>query len=161
MRAVYKVAAIAAVPLSAFVSAGPAAADGPLYFDPVQVTVAPGCSGKVTAEIQASQGQQAREFANFIDSSTRVTVGFTPDSGPAPSGSTSPSNAADCEVTTTVTMRNLDTGASMTDTQTTQYDSHYGWHAAFFTLPGSGHVAVQVSTNPSPSELTIEVPAPF
>ncbi|MEU6579335.1 hypothetical protein [Nocardia sp. NPDC046763] len=35
------------------------------------------------------------------------------------------------------------------------------WNAAFFTLEGSGQISAQVSTNPSPSQLTIDVPAPI
>ncbi|GAB4585538.1 hypothetical protein [Nocardia sp. IFM 10818] len=159
-RAILKIATAAVLPLAAFsIPAGPASAD-PLYFEPAQVNgPEPGCSGKVTAELSASQGQQAREFANFIDSTARVSVNFTPDTNPV--GSMSATPGGNCEISTTVTMRNLDTGASKTETRTTQYDGHYGWHAAFFTLDGSGRVAVQVSTNPNPAELIIDVPAPF
>ncbi|MBB5916157.1 hypothetical protein BJY24_005069 [Nocardia transvalensis] len=157
-RSALKIAAMPILPVLAFLlPAGPAAAD-PVHFEPAQVNGStPGCSGKVTAEVSASPGQQARENANFIDSSARVTVNFTPDANPLGSISGSP---GDCEISATVTMRNLDTGASTTDTRTTEYDGHYGWHAAFFTLDGAGRVAVQVSTNPTPAELTIEVPAP-
>ncbi|WP_040815548.1 hypothetical protein [Nocardia concava] len=154
------IAAAPILPIAALlIPAAPAAADAPLYFDSAPISPAPGCSGKVTAEVSASQGQQAREFADFIDSSTRVTVNFTPDTNPAGSLSASPGDA--CEISTTVTMRNLDTGVSNTETKSTQYDGHYGWHAAFFTLPGSGRVSVSVSTNPTPAELTITVPAPI
>ncbi|BCK56500.1 hypothetical protein [Nocardia wallacei] len=158
-RGVLKVVAAPILPILVFfVPTGPASAD-PLYFEPAQVNGStPGCSGKVTAEVSASRGQQAGEFANFIDSSARVTVNFTPD--PNPLGSLSGSPGGNCEISTTVTMRNLDTGANLTETRNTQYDGHYGWHAAFFTLDGSGRVAVQVSTNPNPAELIIDVPAP-
>ncbi|MFI7001980.1 hypothetical protein [Nocardia sp. NPDC050175] len=144
------------------ISAGPAAADS-VTFEPAHIDGGPGCSGTVTAEVSTSQGQQAREFADFIDSSARVTVNFKPDPVSSPFGSLSaaPGGRNDCAIPATVTMRNLDTGASMTDTRSTQYDGHYGWNAAFFSLDGSGRVAVQVSTNPTPSELTIDVPAPF
>ncbi|WP_194818687.1 hypothetical protein [Nocardia sp. XZ_19_385] len=157
MRGVLKIAAVSTLPIfAAIISAGPAAAN-PLYFDSAHATgTTPGCAGTVNAEITANQGQQARDFANFIDSSTRVTVNFKPDPNPLTSLS-----ANSCEVSTTVTMTNLDTGATLTETRTTQYDGHYGWHAAFFTLNGSGRVAVQVSTNPSPPELVIDVPAPY
>ncbi|GAB2702239.1 hypothetical protein [Nocardia thraciensis] len=155
-RTALKIVAAPILPMLALViPAGPAAAD-PLHFETAQVNEA-GCSGKVGAEVSASQGQQAGEFANFIDSSARVTVNFTPDPGP---GSMSAAPGGNCEISTTVTMRNLDTGASKTETRSTEYDGHYGWHAAFFTLDGSGRVTVQVSTNPNPSELTIDVPAP-
>ncbi|WP_280264857.1 hypothetical protein [Nocardia wallacei] len=156
-RTALKIAAAPILPILALlIPAGPASAD-PLHFEPAQINDA-GCSGRVTAEVSASQGQQAGEFANFIDSSARVTVNFTPD--PNPLGSLSASPGGNCEISTTVTMRNLDTGANKTETRKTEYDGHYGWHAAFFTLEGSGRVAVQVSTNPNPSELIIEVPAP-
>ncbi|MFI5777303.1 hypothetical protein [Nocardia sp. NPDC051570] len=159
-RGVLKIAAVPILPILALLMpAGPASAD-PMQFEPAQTTgPGPGCSGKVTAEVSASQGQQAREFADFIDSSARVTVNFTPDTNPL--GSMSASPGGNCEIASTVTMRNLDTGASKTETRTTQYDGHYGWHAAFFTLDGSGRVSVQVSTNPNPCELIIDVPAPF
>ncbi|QIS20023.1 hypothetical protein [Nocardia terpenica] len=158
MRGVLKCVAVSALPMVAIaISAGPAAAD-PVSFEPAHIDGGPGCSGKVTAELSANQGQQAREFADFIDSSARVTVNFTPDpSNPLGSAGT----ANNCAIPATVTMRNLDTGASTTETRTTRYDGHYGWNAAFFTLNGSGRVAVQVSTNPNPSELTIDVPAPI
>src|SRR6266568_179106 len=151
---------IAVLPILAFlIPAGPASAD-PLYFQPAQVNgPGPGCSGKVTAEVSASRGQQARPFASFMDSSVRVTVSFTPD--PNPLGSISAAPGGNCEIPATVTMRNLNTGAHKTETRTTQYDGHYGWHAAFFTLAGSGRVAVRVSSNPNPSELIIDVPAPL
>ncbi|MBF6170333.1 hypothetical protein [Nocardia blacklockiae] len=156
-RGVLKIAAASILPILAFaLPPGPAAADS-LSFDPARVD-GPGCSGNVAAEVSSSQGQQAREFADFIDSSARVTVNFTPDPNPLGSLSGSPGG---CEISATVTMRNLDTGVSSTDTRTTQYDGHYGWHAAFFTLAGSGRVAVQVSTNPTPAELIIDVPAPY
>lgn len=152
---------IAAVPMLAFlIPAGPASADAaPLHFQPAQVNgTTPGCSGKVTAEVAGNQGQRAGDHASFIDSSTRVTVNFTPD--PNPLGSISAGPGGNCEISTTVTIRNLNTGAHKTETRTTQYDGHYGWHAAVFTLNGSGRVAVEVSTNPHPAELTIDVPAP-
>ncbi|MEV0248541.1 hypothetical protein AB0H76_18220 [Nocardia sp. NPDC050712] len=157
MRGVSKAAAVSMLPLLALlIPAGPAAAD-PAHFDPAHVDgTAPGCSGTVNAEVSASQGQQAREGADFIDSTARVTVNFRPD--PNPLGSIS---AQLCEISATVTMRNLDTGATLTETRATQYDGHYGWHAAFFTLAGSGRVAVQVSTNPTPPEVAIDVPAPL
>ncbi|WP_067574633.1 hypothetical protein [Nocardia acidivorans] len=161
MRTIRTAAAISTLPvlILAF-STGPAAAD-PVSFEAAHVDVGPGCAGKVTAEVSASQGQQAREFADFIDSNARVTVNFTPDTASNPLGSLSSSPTGDtCQVTTTVTMRNLDTGVSNTETRTTAHDGHYGWNAAFFTLPGSGRVAVQVSTNPTPAEVTIDVPAP-
>ncbi|MEU8896172.1 hypothetical protein [Nocardia sp. NPDC048505] len=157
MRNVLKLAAASALPMLAVaLTAGPAAAD-PQHFDPARVQgTTPGCAGTANAEVSASQGQQAREFADFIDSSARVMVNFQPDANPLSSLS-----AQSCEIATTVTLRNLDTGASSTETRTTQYDGHYGWHAAFFTLPGSGRVAVTVSTNPNPAEVVIEVPAPY
>ncbi|WP_405166384.1 hypothetical protein OG203_15595 [Nocardia sp. NBC_01499] len=142
------------------ISAGPASAD-PTSFEPAHVDAGPGCSGTVSAEVSYSQGQQAREFANFIDSSARVTVNFAPDAASNPFSSLSASMGNNCQISTTVTMRNLDTGVSNTETRTTEHDSHYGWNAAFFTLDGAGRVAVQVSTNPNPSELTIDVPPPF
>ncbi|MFE9583184.1 hypothetical protein ACFYO1_42890 [Nocardia sp. NPDC006044] len=163
MRDVLKVAAISFLPMVTIaLSAGPASAD-PVHFDAAHADVGPGCAGTVNAEVSASQGQQAREFADFIDSSARVTVNFAPDAAGNPLGSLSaaPGGGNDCQVSTTVTMRNLDSGASITETKTTVHDGHYGWNAAFFTLPGSGRVAVQVSTNPSPSELVIDVPAPY
>ncbi|MEU7140804.1 hypothetical protein ABZ942_15235 [Nocardia sp. NPDC046473] len=159
-----KFAAVSTLPMVAFViSAGPAVAVEPVKFEPAHIDGGPGCVGTVSAEVSASQGQQAREFADFIDSTARVTVSFTPDASSSPFGSLSaaPAGPNNCAISTTVTMRNLNTGASMTDTRTTQYDSHYGWNSAFFTLDGSGPVAVQVSTNPAPAELTIDVPAPF
>ncbi|MFB7724505.1 MULTISPECIES: hypothetical protein [unclassified Nocardia] len=161
MRGILKVMAVSVPPLVALaVSAAPASAD-PVSFDPAHVDVSPGCAGTVKAELSASQGQQAGEFADFIDSSARVSVNFTPDAANNPLGSLSASPANnDCQVTTTVTMRNIDTGATTTDTRTTQHDGHYGWNAASFSLPGSGRVSVTVSTNPTPGELTIEVPAP-
>ncbi|WP_405487205.1 hypothetical protein [Nocardia sp. NBC_00511] len=159
-RGTLRIAAIPLLPILALlIPAGQAAAD-PLYFDPAQVDPAPGCSGKVTAELNYSQGQQAAEFADFIDSSTRLTVNFTPDSTPANSLSASVNPGGNCEVSATVTLQNLDSGATTTETKTTQYDGHYGWHAAFFTLDGSGRVAATVSTNPTPSQLVIDVPAP-
>ncbi|WP_433664082.1 hypothetical protein ACQPW1_19330 [Nocardia sp. CA-128927] len=163
MRGVLKFSAVSILPMVAFaISSGPASAD-PVSFDPARVDGGPGCSGKATAEVSASQGQQAREFADFIDSSARVTVNFTPDTASNPLGSMSaaPGGANDCQISTTVTMRNVDTGASTTETRTTEHDGHYGWNAAFFTLAGSGRVVVTVSTNPTPSELTIDVPAPL
>ncbi|MEV6279881.1 hypothetical protein [Nocardia sp. NPDC051832] len=156
MQGILKIAAVAALPVFALVLPAAPAAANPLSFEPAQVAgPGLGCSGKVSAEVSASQGQQAREFANFIDSTARVTVNFAPDANPF--GSLS----AACQITTTVTMRNLDTGASLTETKTTQHDGHYGWNAAFFHLNGAGRVAVQVSTNPNPAELTIDVPAPY
>lgn len=162
MRKIPTFAAVSTLPILVLgLSAGPAAAD-PVSFDSAHVDIAPGCAGTVTAEVSASQGQQAREFADFIDSNARVTVNFTPDAADNPLGSLSASPGGDsCQVSTTVTLRNLDTGVSTTETRTTQHDGHYGWNAAFFTLPGSGRVAVQVSTNPNPAELTIDVPAPI
>ncbi|MEU1210123.1 hypothetical protein [Nocardia sp. NPDC005825] len=157
MRVLFKIAAAPILPIAVFViPAGSASAD-PLDFDVAQVSNA-GCTGKVSAEVSADQGQQAGEFADFIDSKARVSVNFTPDTDPITSLSAGPAGA--CEVSTTVTMRNLDTGVSNTETRTTRYDGHYGWHAAFFTLDGSGRVAVQVSTNPTPAELIVDVPAP-
>ncbi|MRH92230.1 hypothetical protein GFY24_33165 [Nocardia sp. SYP-A9097] len=162
MRGVPKFAAVPLLPIVVFaVSAGPASAD-PVSFDPAHVDVGTGCAGTVRAEVSASQGQQAGEFVDFIDSSSRVQVNFTPDTNanPLDSLSASPGAANDCQVTTTVTMRNIDTGVSTTDTRTTAHDGHYGWNAAFFTLAGAGRVTVQVSTNPTPAEVTIDVPAP-
>ncbi|MFI6044443.1 hypothetical protein ACIA8C_22640 [Nocardia sp. NPDC051321] len=164
MRGILKFAAVSTLPLVAFaISAGPAGAVDPVRFEPAHIDGGPGCVGTVSAEVSASQGQQAREFADFIDSMARVTVNFTPDATNNPFGSMSaaPGGTNNCAISTTVTMRNLNTGATVTDTRTTQYDGHYGWNAAFFTLDGSGPVAVQVSTNPTPSELTIDVPAPY
>ncbi|MEV6769318.1 hypothetical protein AB0N05_11915 [Nocardia sp. NPDC051030] len=134
-----------------------------MSFEPAHVDGGPGCAGTVKTEVSASQGQQAREFADFIDSSARVQVNFVADAAGGPAGSLSASQGGgdNCSISATVTMRNLDTGVSMTETRATQHDGHYGWNAAFFTLPGSGRVAVQVSTNPSPTELTIDVPAPY
>ncbi|MFF2556880.1 hypothetical protein ACFVUS_38155 [Nocardia sp. NPDC058058] len=161
MRGVLKVMAVSVPPLVALaVSTAPASAD-PVSFEPAHADVGPGCAGTVKAELSASQGQQAGEFADFIDSSSRVTINFTPDATNNPLGSLSASPANnDCQVTTTVTLRNLDTGASTTETRTTVHDGHYGWNAATVSLPGSGRVTAQVSTNPTPAELTIEVPAP-
>ncbi|WP_069164156.1 hypothetical protein [Nocardia altamirensis] len=163
MRSVLKFAAVSILPMFAVVvSAGPAAA-APVYFEPAHIDGGPGCSGKVTAEVSASQGQQAREFADFHDSSARVTVNFARDAASDPFGSLSaaPGGGNNCSIPVTVTMRNLGTGASKTETRSTQYDGHYGWNVAFFTLEGSGQVAVQVSTNPTPNELIIDVPAPY
>ncbi|GAA5108641.1 hypothetical protein [Nocardia iowensis] len=163
MRSILKFAAVSILPTFALViPAGPASAD-PISFEPAHIDAGPGCAGTVTAEVSASQGQQAREFADFIDSSARVTVNFAADAPSNPFGSLSaaPGGGNNCAISTTVTMRNLDTGASTTETRTTQYDGHYGWNAAFFSLDGSGRVAVEVSTNPNPSELIIDVPTPF
>ncbi|MFC9894751.1 hypothetical protein ACFVMC_13765 [Nocardia sp. NPDC127579] len=146
------------LPLFAFViPTGQAVAQEPVYFESAHAAgTTPGCAGTVRAEVSASRGQQAREFADFIDSAARVAVNFTPDPNPLTSLS-----AQSCEVSATVTLHNLDTGATRTETRTTQYDGHYGWHAAFFTLEGAGRVAVQVSTNPTPPEVVIDVPAPY
>ncbi|MFE3053453.1 hypothetical protein [Nocardia sp. NPDC059239] len=125
-----------------------------MNFDSAQVTGStPGCSGTTDAQLSANQGQTGD---NFVDSWATVTVNFTPDTNTLDSLLAAPGS---CEISTTVTMQNLDNGTSRTETKTTEYDSHYGWHAAFFTLEGSGQVSAQVSTNPSPSQLTIDVPA--
>ncbi|MFE2997020.1 hypothetical protein ACFXG4_18640 [Nocardia sp. NPDC059246] len=153
-RGALKIAAVPILPMLAFlVPAGPATAD-PVNFDSAQVTGStPGCSGTADAQLSANQGQTGD---NFVDSSATVTVNFTPDTNTLDSLLAAPGS---CEISTTVTMQNLDNGTSRTETKTTEYDSHYGWHAAFFTLEGSGQVSAQVSTNPSPSQLTIDVPA--
>ncbi|MFE3193094.1 hypothetical protein ACFXHA_29080 [Nocardia sp. NPDC059240] len=114
----------------------------------------------MTAEVMANQGQQAGDFANFIDSSVRVTVSFKVDAAANPLGSAAPNNGSNCRIPVTVTITNLDSGANDTETKNTEYDGHYGWNAAFFTLSGSGRVAVSVSTNPSPDQIVINVPAP-
>ncbi|WP_433563169.1 hypothetical protein ACQP1O_38165 [Nocardia sp. CA-151230] len=158
-RGALKIAAVPILPVLAFlVPAGPATAD-PLNFDSAQVTGStPGCSGTVEAQLSANQGQTSDEPSTSVDSSATVMVNFTPDTNTLDSLLASPGS---CEISTTVTMQNLDNGTSRTETKTTEYDSHYGWHAAFFTLEGSGQVSAQVSTNPSPSQLTIDVPAPI
>ncbi|MGW4249780.1 hypothetical protein [Nocardia sp. NPDC004722] len=140
-------------------SSGTASADGPSYFDPAHVDQGPGCAGTMTAEVDASQGQQGGDFASFIDSSTRVTASFKVDAAANPFGSAAP-NGSNCRIPVTVTITNLDSGASNTETKNTEYDGHYGWNAAFFTLSGSGRVAVTVSTNPSPDQIVVNVPAP-
>ncbi|GAB2519390.1 hypothetical protein GCM10027167_22950 [Nocardia heshunensis] len=114
----------------------------------------------MTAELMADQGQQAGDFANFIDSSVRVTVSFKVDAAANPLGSAAPNNGSNCQIPATVTMTNLDSGASDTQTKSTQYDGHYGWNSVIFSMPGSGRVAVSVSTNPTPDQLVINVPAP-
>ncbi len=115
-RSVLKVAAASSLPILMFLIPGSPASADPLHFQPAQVNgPGPGCSGKVTAEVSASRGQQARPSANFIASSARVTVNFTPD--PNPLGSISASPGGNCEIPVTVTMRNLNTGAHKTETR--------------------------------------------
>lgn len=162
MRSMLRFAAVSALPVIAFgTSAGPASADTS-SFDPAHVDAGPGCVGTVSASASPQQGQQGGDHATFFDSSVQVRVGFKADADSTPSGSASPAPTAGtgCSIPATVTVTNLDTGVTATDTQSTHYDSHYGWNAAWFHFPGSGRVSIQVSTNPTPTELIVDVPAP-
>ncbi|AYF72807.1 hypothetical protein D7D52_01775 [Nocardia yunnanensis] len=141
-------------------SFGPASADTS-SFDPARVDGGPGCAGTVSASASPQQGQQGGDHATFFDSSVQVQVSFKADAADNPLGSASSSPAGtDCSIPATVTATNLDTGVTATATQSTHYDGHYGWNATFFSFPGSGRVSIQVSTNPSPAELIVDVPAP-
>ncbi|MFI1914912.1 hypothetical protein [Nocardia sp. NPDC020380] len=162
MRGILRVAAVSVLPVIAFAAtAGPASADTS-SFDPAHVDGGDGCSGTVSASASPQQGQQGGDHATFFDSSVQVQVNFKADAAdnPLASMSGSPAAGTNCSISATVTATNLDTGVTATDTQSTRYDSHYGWNATFFTFPGSGRVSIQVSTNPSPAELVVDVPAP-
>ncbi|WP_157535298.1 hypothetical protein [Nocardia inohanensis] len=155
-------AAISTLPVIAFGAAvGPAAAETS-SFDPAHVDAGPGCVGTVSASASPQQGQQGGDHATFFDSSIQVQVNFKADTESNPFGSLSqsPATGTDCSISATVTATNLDSGVTETKTQATHYDSHYGWNATFFHFPGSGRVSIQVSTNPSPGELIVDVPAP-
>ncbi|MGW3543401.1 hypothetical protein ACWDNI_23065 [Nocardia niigatensis] len=162
MRGMLRFAAVSALPVIAFGALiGPASADT-LSFDPAHIDGGPGCVGTVSASASPQQGQQGSDHATFFDSSVQVQVSFKADAASDPLGSMSGSPAAgtNCSISATVTATNLDTGVTTTNTQATRYDSHYGWNATFFNFPGSGRVSIQVSTNPSPTELVVDVPAP-
>ncbi|BEK85336.1 hypothetical protein GCM10010198_12610 [Nocardia seriolae] len=161
MRGMLRFAAVSVLPVMAFgTSTGPASADSQ-SFDPARVDAGPGCVGTVSASASPQQGQQGGDHASFFDSSVQVQVGFKADAADSPLGSASGSPAGtDCSISATVTATNLDTGVTDTKTQSTRYDGHYGWNATFFNFPGSGRVSIQVSTNPAPSELIVDVPAP-
>jgi len=163
MRSMLRFAAVSALPVIAFgASIGPASADTS-SFEAAHVDGGPGCAGTVNASASPQQGQQGGDHATFFDSSVQVQVSFKADTANNPLGSLSAQSGpagTDCSISATVTATNLDTGVTETNTQSTHYDSHYGWNATFFNFRGSGRVSIQVSTNPSPAELIVDVPAP-
>ncbi|GAB4587886.1 hypothetical protein Ntsu_57180 [Nocardia sp. IFM 10818] len=87
----------------------------------------------------------------------RMNVGFAPDYSVGPPHPLSLSAGTVCAVRSTVTMQDLQTGQSTTQTVEVPWSPVSGGVSKDVFMPASGPVVGIVSTNPVPDQLTIEV----
>ncbi len=89
-----------------------------------------------------------------------MNVGFAPDYSVAPPFPISLSAGTQCTVTATVTMQDLRTGRSLTQTWQIPWSPPAGGGSGVSQdvyMPAAGEVVGSVSTNPVPSQLTVVV----
>ncbi|MVU76716.1 hypothetical protein GPX89_05580 [Nocardia sp. ET3-3] len=164
MRLFTLLAAIASpVAMTVLTATAPvAAADDSIYqeFAPAPVTTSiPGCSGTARANVRGQSALPANAYAGMDAASytfSEITVWFDRDTS---GGTNSSGSMLPCALSSTVTLHNLDTGATKTETLTVQ-PTGFRAGGASMNLVGPGHIEATVSTNPDPATIVIFVPDP-